>query len=564
MRLVLRQSFSLGRFHATPWKVNPFDDPYGEWPPSPWRLVRAVVARWYQWHREIGETWPAEELDSLIRALCASKYNFYLPEQARQSVILRQYQPAEFGMDPPNYKSFEAEFANGRCAGEKISNIAEKVELRKSHLLVRVKKKRAQKQIEDVIGKPIAGWRGLEPDPGTRGYATNLIQDKAWCVPPDGHLFWFVEGNFWTPGLVGILDRCLERIVYFGRAESLTEIQRVREESVSPNVALAEDNSAGDVVPVVVPKPDATRADIERVTQDPQAARNIPRGARLLYARRPRRPPVREIPHRSRSRSATHLIQFALGWGVPPEPRATVRLTSHFRSAVLRNLVRAKTNGSTSRWSEAPRSVRDAIAEMIGKGSEGDPLRGPRRHAEFLLWWDDGVPTRLLVWRGARPFDEDEEDSILLAAAQELSWAAAGQDADAWRIKLVPLDTAVAPPPGFDGASATVWQSLTPYVPPRHHLRGGKVRDSETVENQVRRELVARGYAPNANAVSCEEIEPPRWVAVHVPRREIHSRPFIGDRRGYMLRLAFETPVTGPLRLGHSSSFGLGLFTPLR
>ncbi len=39
MRIVLKQIFPLGRFHATPWRVNPFDDPHGEWPPSPWRLL---------------------------------------------------------------------------------------------------------------------------------------------------------------------------------------------------------------------------------------------------------------------------------------------------------------------------------------------------------------------------------------------------------------------------------------------------------------------------------------------------------------------------------------------
>jgi CRISPR-associated protein Csb2 len=248
---------------------------------------------------------------------------------------------------------------------------------------------------------------------------------------------------------------------------------------------------------------------------------------------------------------------------VAPELRATVRLTARFRSAVLHNLIRTKTGDTTVAWSDAPADVRGAIAEMTGKDSQGEPLRGPRRHAAFLLWWHGGVPTRLLVWRGARAFNEEEQDSILLAAAQELSWATAGQDAEAWKMKLVPLDTAVPPPPGFDGASAAVWQSVTPYVPPRHHLRGGKVRGSETIENQVRRELVARGYASNTNSLTFEEIEPPRWVAVHVPRRETDKRPFIGDRRGYMLRLAFETPIAGPLSLGHSSSFGLGLFAPL-
>jgi CRISPR-associated protein Csb2 len=566
MQLVLQQSFPLGRFHATPWQINPFDDPHGEWPPSPWRLVRAIVARWYQWRREIGETWPTEELDSLILALCTSTYSFNLPEQARKCVILRQYHPAEFSMDPPNYKSFEAAFAitNDELTDElkqKIKNIANEIEQLESRLLVRVKKKRAQKSVEEVIGKPVDGWHGISPDPGVRGYGTSLIQDNAWCIPPDADLFWFIEGDAWSRNLLDILDHCLERIVYFGRAEALTQIHRVAEGPGPANVKLTEGDSAGDAVPVLVPSPDAQRADIERVTQDPRAARNIPEGARLLYARRPPCPPVREIPHRAKLQPNVNLIQFALGWNVAPEPRATVHVTARFRWRVLRNLIRTKTKTAAVAWSGAPGDVRETIAEMTGKDAEGNPLQGPRRHAEFLLWWNNGRPTRLLIWRGARPFDEDEQDAILRAAKQELSWAVGGSDAEAWKIKLVPLHTAVNPP-GFDGVPARDWQSLTPYVPPRHHLRGGKVRNSETIENQIRHELIVRGYMPNAMLLSAEEIEPPSWVAVHVPRREADTRPFIGDRRGYMLRLAFDAPITGPLRLGHSSSFGLGLFTP--
>src|SRR5713226_7278794 len=56
MSLVLEQSFPLGRFHATRWNQNPFEDPYGEWPPSPWRLLRALAARWFQYGRETGDT----------------------------------------------------------------------------------------------------------------------------------------------------------------------------------------------------------------------------------------------------------------------------------------------------------------------------------------------------------------------------------------------------------------------------------------------------------------------------------------------------------------------------
>lgn len=504
MRLVLRQSFPLGRFHATPWRINPFDDPYGEWPPSPWRLTRAVVARWYQWRRETAGTWPEDELQKLIRALCTSDYCFYLPKQARQFVILRQYQPVEFGWNPATKKAA-----------------------------------------------------------GIKSYGTSLAQDNAWCIPPDESLFWFVEGDSWTPELAGVLDRCLERILYFGRAEALTRICLTDEEPISANVTLTESKTSGRLVPVLVPCFDATQTDVERVTQDPLAARNIPQGARQLYAQRPPHPPAREASRRMPMRPDTHLVQFALGWAVAPEQHATVRLTTRFRTAVLHNLIRIKTKGATARWSDAPAGIRDGIAGMTGKASHGEPLRGPRAHAEFLLWWEGDVPTRLLIWRGARPFDDDEQEAILRAAAQELSWAAAGPDAEAWKIKLVPLDAAVPPPPGFDGASATAWRTLTPYVLSRHHLRGGKVRESETIDNQIRRELAARGFASGTELLSVEEITPPTWVAVHVPRRQADRQPFIGDRRGYRLQIVFSRTIVGPVRLGHSSSFGLGLFSPV-
>ena len=160
----------------------------------------------------------------------------------------------------------------------------------------------------------------------------------------------------------------------------------------------------------------------------------------------------------------------------------------------------------------------------------------------------------------SRAFDADEQEAILLAAARDVSWAAAGSDSDEWRVRLVPLDRAVPPPPGFGGQSSMVWESVTPYVPPRHHLRGGKEREGESMAEQIRREVQGRELAQD---VELELVGTPQWVSVHVPRREANKRVFIGDRRGQMVRLRFSTPVVGPVRLGHSSSFGLGLFRPV-
>jgi CRISPR-associated protein Csb2 len=227
---------------------------------------------------------------------------------------------------------------------------------------------------------------------------------------------------------------------------------------------------------------------------------------------------------------------------------------------VLRELLRIKTGDSAASWSRVDDPLRAAVADMFGKDALGKPLAG-HRHAEFLAWCEDGVPTRLVVWRGGRLFDEDEQSAILRAASRELSWAAAGPDSDAWKARLVPLESAVPPPPGFDETPARSWKAVTPYVPPRHDLRGGKPRDRESPFAQIRRELALRGFE-RADEVEVEQVGDAEWVAVHVPRGQSAKRAFLGDRRGYVVRLCFPEPIRGPLRLGHSSSFGLGLFRP--
>lgn len=503
MRIVLRQEFPLGRFHATPWRVNPFDDPHGEWPPSPWRLVRAVTARWYQWRREVDGKPDLTQLEKLQRALCKSTYMFYLPPNARKGTPLRQYHPTEFGWHPAEKKK-----------------------------------------------------------PRMRGYGTSLVQDNYWCVPPEAPVWWFIEGDDWTDDLRAALVECLERVTYFGRAETLTRIRvaDLSDEIPQANCTLAEKRTAG-AVPVLAPLKEATREDLERTTDDPASVKQTPPpGAQWLYAVRPQRPTARERRREPQYPTDCHLMQFAIGWNVPPKQRAVVRLTARFRVAVLRHLFRLKTGDPRATWAKASRGVREAVADMVGKDANGEPLKF-HRHTEFLVWCEEDKPTRLLVWRGSRAFDAEEQEASLLAARRDVSWAAAGPDSDEWKLRLVPLDRAVPPPPGFDGQPASIWESVTPFVPPRHHLRGGRERERESIDAQIRRELRQREIADH---VEVELLGGPQWVSVHVPPRAADKRAFIGDRRGYMVRLRFVAAVRGPIRLGHSASFGLGLFRPVR
>ena len=56
--------FPLGRYHATPWDRS-VNEGAAEWPPSPWRLLRALIATWYTRWPDL----PAEAFDTLLGAL---------------------------------------------------------------------------------------------------------------------------------------------------------------------------------------------------------------------------------------------------------------------------------------------------------------------------------------------------------------------------------------------------------------------------------------------------------------------------------------------------------------
>jgi CRISPR-associated protein Csb2 len=56
--------FPLGRFHANPWD-RAVNEGATDWPPSPWRILRALVATWYTRWPDL----PAPALDGLLDAL---------------------------------------------------------------------------------------------------------------------------------------------------------------------------------------------------------------------------------------------------------------------------------------------------------------------------------------------------------------------------------------------------------------------------------------------------------------------------------------------------------------
>jgi len=515
MDLFLRQTFSLGRFHATPWKVFPFDDPYGEWPPSPWRLLRAILARSYQWEREGGNV-ADETRAGLVRAFASSQFAWHLPPFVWRGPGLRQYHPAEFGWMP-------------RSRTKKV---------KRRTVLV----------------------------PGERRYSTTLVKDNFWLVSPldtneldfaNGALLWLLKGAEWPPAALALLDECLPRMTYFGRAESLTDIRRVANlpDGIALNCYLKPQRNAHSV-PVLAPLPEVTLDQVQATSDDPSVAEaTLPPGTRWMFAERPVRPQVRQPSLRRQNVKPISLIQFAIGARVSPPIDSIVVVTQRFRGRVMQAFLGCN-------WKDATMEQRTAATLLTGKDAQGQPFEG-HRHAHFFIYFDQKTSkaARLLVWRD-QPFTENEQIAILKAAEKDLPlrFQKKGHP-DPWAVRLVPLDSAVQPPPGFNGARHRHWQTATPYVPPRHaYDRRGGLKAGESVEEQVRKELATRGLNP-ASIVICVANDGAPWIKVPRTFRE-RGAATNTEKRGYRVQVTFSSAVHGPIALGHSCHFGLGLFIP--
>ncbi len=250
----------------------------------------------------------------------------------------------------------------------------------------------------------------------------------------------------------------------------------------------------------------------------------------------------------------TQWMQFALGSRIPIYESSTVTVTQRFRGSVIRSFVFAATNGATSELKKAPREVRERAALLAGKDADGQALTN-HEHPFYFLHFDGDHASRLCVWR-EQPFNHEEQTAMLKAAEQQIVLT---YKKSSWTANLIPLDRLVPLPPAAGEPPALVWESLTSYVPPRHvHDRRGKEKPGESVVDQITAELDRRNYGP----ARVELIgTPAKWVKVHQPAR-FRDGATNDDKRGYRVRITFTQPQKGPVSLGHSSHFGLGLYVP--
>lgn len=490
--IALAFTFLAGRYHATGWDHH-VNEGTVEWPPAPWRILRALVAASYRVDCD------RDRLAGILEGLTALPV-YYLPATA--PAHLRHYMPTS---GDSTTKVFDAFLAVGGGAA----------------------------RTDDLL----------------------VVWPELSLSPED----------------VALLGAVAAQVPYLGRAESwvaarLVDAIPAREPDARP---IAEQRDAPTTTRLLAALP--TRdyrlwRDGYLAAQDAKVARKLalpddlwgvlhaetgalqqagwsaPPGSRwVTYAVNRQAAPRAETtaptgPHPDYAR-------IVFDGAVLPRVEDTLWVGEKVRAALLHHL-------GDDRYSAA----------LMGKDASGAPLKD-HRHAFFLPQADDDGRVRQVVIyaRGGL----DPEAVRALRALQRLyrkGEALTSHPTYTTLVALGQLHMLAQPPPCL--SRSRVWESATPFVPPRcPKRRNGMLRD--TPEAQLSW-LCREHHGVEPSRVTVFDPEESRGRRLHWFRRtRRRGAAPAGHPRGYGFRLEFAEEVSGPLALGYGAHFGLGQFVPV-
>lgn len=555
MPVTLRMTFPGGRYHATPWGRH-VNEGVPEWPPSPWRLLRGLVAVWKRTCPELPEAGVRQVLASLI----APPW-FMLP--AHRVAHTRHYMPWEKKGPLDRTLVFDTFVTIGRDRPLLIhwpdaqldADDLQKLE----KLLARM----------SVLGRA-ESWVQARLAPEVNVDAVN------WnCVP---------AGDADSNALPVL---CADPLTCFASEHyPRHDPQKLAKGKVKPAEYLFEC------------PPWHLCLDTETIH-----ARRWPTvpGSRWVNYNRPGDEPV---PSTRRTRSSRQTIPQAIGQnmrattsgstspglgsrvetlGDSSRAIATGPTVAHFvfDGRVLPPITRTLAVGEAMRWAamgrfgqwcashleeaQAFRRVdqpdRFSSPILSGKDRHGQRLAGPG-HAHYWPIAAEGDSRRI---GGITIFARDRlgpAEVAALASLRKLRLA----ESDELRIQLIGLANLDDLHPVWRGPSQ-VWQSHTPFL---GHGQIGSRAQIRFLRKGLRREwrrlVEQRPELDQVELVDIQELSPDvvERAGIPQPREFGRVRAKHGGRQAYraaaMFQLTFSHALSGPLSLGYANHFGMGVF----
>ncbi|MBK8265604.1 MAG: type I-U CRISPR-associated protein Cas5/Cas6 [Nannocystis sp.] len=552
---ILTLTFPGKRYHATPWGSH-VNEGQIEWPPSPWRLLRALLATGFSKLAWSEGQLPPVALE-LFESLASVLPDYALPHDPITVAHTRHYMPI-----PGNTSKIFDAFAHvGEHRAVKISYNTplsyaahQLLEALASHL--------------GYLGRA-ESWVEATATPGAlQGAEINARP----CLTPE-----LLEGH--EP--VALIAPLTPADYLSWRTHQLAEHQGLA-------VAGSRRGKAKAAAPSLLPE---TLLDaLLRGTDDlQQQGWSHPPGSRRVLYQRPRDSLVTAQP--ARARSLAHQER-------PPVECALIALHSYAKNReVLPRHARA-----LPQMEELHRALTSivlkklhatACPELLGSagGADRGPLQSGHIHAHYL-------PLALNVTPGERhrsadlPIDHiliyapgaDHRGGLSELAQQAIERLTFVHSADANNRHNEPnapidldrrrretltttlvafgsrseLRRAFAQRPGAVDllGAGTHWQSFTPFLPPRFL----KEKPPHTLEDQVRAELASRGLPAPLEIQVLDREALLQSGALKYTRQRSRGRPQPPRTHPWALRLRFAEPLQGPLALGYGAHYGLGLF----
>lgn len=526
--------FVAGRYHATPWGRH-VNEGAVEWPPSPWRILRALVATWKRTLPELGQ----DQIEPILREL-ATPPEFVLPLASTGHT--RHYMP----------------------------------------------------------------WYKKGPDDRT------LVFDAFVVVPRDASLLVRWPEAALDESQRATLARMLSNLNTLGRSESWCEASLISDDAAAARTSPSSARVAapvgqggvppnGEIVRVLCLDPVRAFADGDiATTANGQGGRrpkrtvqrrslydpswnlcvetlelhregwSDPPGSRWVRYTRPRDcfklDPGTKRRGRTPVQRRVQVARFALDSAVLPLVTETLPVAEAARRALM---------GIYGRMTERD-GVRGRSDVFSGKDERGDPLGGPgHAHAYYLPTDEDGDGRldhlTIFARGGFGPVECRAIDGL-----HELKTGRRGEERHPLRLLLLGLASLDEYAPG-PLRPAREWVSASPYIAARYAKTRGRDRiDLRSPQARADflvadlRSQLAIHFSYRAELTEDIAIEPVlegeafkiahRWRPIQFQR--FRSKP--GDDGGRRLagafRVRFSREVGGPIALGHSAHFGMGLF----
>lgn len=507
--------FPAGRYHATPWGRHVNEGPV-EWPPAPWRVLRALVATWFLKARsDIAEN----EVRSLIEALSSVAPGFSLPRASLGHT--RHYLPYLEGAKAKTTKVFDA-----------FVHIEPPAHALQVHWPI------------DLSPSQRTALACLLNRLGYLGRAESLVEARL-LSDGDGVL---PQNSVVLPLDTAVPADCeLVRVLApMGQAE-LSQWLSEAQSRPSPAVQKKTRKKKKDTeLPIPANVFDVLLAETPALQS---AGWNLPPGAKLLDYTRPA--DAFEISPVPRSRAESHhptVARYALVGRVPPRITQALSLSERIHQALVK--------------------YSDNHPVFTGVDDAGKPASGHQHAYIFCEPAEKSDAIAFVTVTATKGFDTKAQAGL---RRLHRVWGHGGHDV---HFVLVGFGTPADFPHSPIFGRSRVWRSLTPFVSTRHpkSFRDGRPKlDTDgwqigSPQQDVRRLLAAELKPLPARIV----LQPEGIVAGGRRHRCIafqSNRRLGGGKRatgyGFALEVTFSEPVSGPLALGYAAHFGLGLFAPV-